>query len=66
GPDVRHYMNGHDLLDLLHWDRRAEAHAKGLRTSDAVRAALFGCLEYDSTCNQPLFRALFLRVCQTS
>lgn len=60
--DVRHSMNGHDLLELLHWEKRGQARRMELRSSKAVGAALFGCFEYNTVMNLPLFKTLGVRL----
>lgn len=64
--DIRHYVNGEDFVRLLEWDQRDNLRRKGLRSREAVVAALRGCLEFEKISEQALFRTILLRTRQAS
>ena len=60
--DARHQLNGHDFVELLHWERREYARVRELRNADAVGTALMASFEYGPLSDLPLFKALVSRV----
>jgi hypothetical protein len=56
--DTRHQLNGHDFIELLHWERRQLAREKELRNAAAVGTALMACFEHSILYEFPLFKSL--------